>query len=183
MLQRQNQHVEACSVTLPIDEIHSDRTHSDLVLVCVARLPKRPDRQPLGSRCPDRVASSERQFCERLQYDLLFKWFLGLNITDQAFDPTTFTHNRKRLLKREVAEAFLEATVRQAKKQRLISEEHFTVDGVWILSSRHGRRSRAFARRMKRTRLGAADGTPRQTFTGNGGATRRTARRPTPRPA
>ena len=75
---------------------------------------------------------SERQFCERLQYDLLFKWFLGLNITDQAFDPTTFTHNRERLLKHEVAEAFLGATVRQAKKQRLISEEHFTVDGTLL---------------------------------------------------
>ena len=42
---------------------------------------------------------SERQFCERLQYDLLFKWFLGLNITDPAFDPTAFSHNRERLLK------------------------------------------------------------------------------------
>jgi len=67
---------------------------------------------------------SERQFCERLQYDILFKWFLGLNITDPAFDATTFTHNRERLLKHEVAEAFLGATVRQARTQRLISEEH-----------------------------------------------------------
>lgn len=75
---------------------------------------------------------SERQFCERLQYDLLFKWFLGLNITDPAFDPTTFTHNRKRLLKHEVAEAFLGATVREARSHRLISEDHFTVDGTLL---------------------------------------------------
>lgn len=75
---------------------------------------------------------SERQFCERLQYDLLFKWFLGLNITDPAFDPTTFTHNRERLLKHEVAEAFLGATVREAGSRRLISEDHFTVDGTLL---------------------------------------------------
>lgn len=73
---------------------------------------------------------SERQFCERLQYDLLFKWFLGLNITDAAFNATTFTHNRERLLKHEVAEAFLGATVREAGKRRLISEEHFSADGT-----------------------------------------------------
>lgn len=75
---------------------------------------------------------SERQFCERLQYDLLFKWFLGLNITDSAFDPTTFTHNRKRLLNHEVAEAFLGATVREARSRRLLSEDHFTVDGTLL---------------------------------------------------
>jgi transposase len=75
---------------------------------------------------------SERQFCERLQYDLLFKWFLGLNITDPAFDPTTFSHNRERLLRHEVAEAFLGATVREARKQRLLSEDHFTADGTLL---------------------------------------------------
>jgi len=75
---------------------------------------------------------SERQFCERLQYDLLFKWFLGLNITDPAFDATSFTKNRERLLKHEVAEAFLGATVREARNRRLISEDHFTVDGTLL---------------------------------------------------
>jgi transposase len=75
---------------------------------------------------------SERQFCERLQYDLLFKWFLGLNITDEAFDPSGFSHNRQRLLGQEIAEAFLGETVRQARKQRLISEDHFTVDGTLL---------------------------------------------------
>ena len=75
---------------------------------------------------------SERQFCERLQYDLLFKWFLGLNITDEAFDPSAFSHNRERLLEHEIAEAILGETVRQARKQRLISEDHFTVDGTLL---------------------------------------------------
>lgn len=75
---------------------------------------------------------SERQFCERLQYDLLFKWFLGLNITDPAFDATAFSHNRKRLLDHEVAEAFLGATVREARQRKLLSEDHFTVDGTLL---------------------------------------------------
>ena len=75
---------------------------------------------------------SERQFCERLRYDLLFKWFLGLNITDPAFDPTSFSHNRERLLKHEVAEAFLGATVRAARERKLVSEDHFTVDGTLL---------------------------------------------------
>lgn len=75
---------------------------------------------------------SERQFCERLQYDLLFKWFLGLNIMDPAFNPTTFTHNRDRLLEHEVAEAFLAATVEEASRQRLLSEDHFSVDGTLL---------------------------------------------------
>ena len=75
---------------------------------------------------------SERQFCERLQYDLLFKWFLGLNITDPAFDHSTFSKNRKRLLEHEVAEALLGEVVREARKRRLISEEHFSVDGTLL---------------------------------------------------
>ena len=75
---------------------------------------------------------SERQFCERLQYDLLFKWFLGLNITDAAFDHSTFSKNRKRLLEHEVAEALLGEVVREARKRRLISEDHFSVDGTLL---------------------------------------------------
>ena len=75
---------------------------------------------------------SERQFCERLQYDLLFKWFLDLNIMDPGFDATAFSHNRERLLQHEVASAFLAATVAQARKRRLLSEDHFTVDGTLL---------------------------------------------------
>lgn len=75
---------------------------------------------------------SERQFCERLQYDLLFKWFLGLNITDRAFDHSTFSKNRQRLLERGLAEALLGEVVREARRRRLISEDHFTVDGTLL---------------------------------------------------
>ena len=75
---------------------------------------------------------SERQFCERLQYDLLFKWFLGLNITDAAFDHSTFSKNRKRLLEHDLSEQLLGEVVREARKRRLISEEHFSVDGTLL---------------------------------------------------
>ena len=58
---------------------------------------------------------SERAFCERLNYDLLFKWFLDMRIDQPAFDATTFSKNRKRLLEHEVADLFFAAVVRQAK--------------------------------------------------------------------
>jgi transposase len=75
---------------------------------------------------------SERAFCERLNYDLLFKWFLGMRIDQAAFDPTTFTKNRARLLEHEVADEFFAAVVRQAKLRRYVSSEHFSVDGTLL---------------------------------------------------
>jgi transposase len=75
---------------------------------------------------------SERAFCERLHYDLLFKWFLDLPIDAPAFDPTTFTKNRERLLKAEIADRFFQAVVTQAKLRRYTSSEHFSVDGTLL---------------------------------------------------
>jgi transposase len=75
---------------------------------------------------------SERAFCERLNYDLLFKWFLDMRIDQPAFDATTFTKNRKRLLEHEVADEFFAAVVRRAKLRRYISSEHFSVDGTLL---------------------------------------------------
>ena len=75
---------------------------------------------------------SERQFCERLQYDLLFKWFLGLNIMDPAFDASTFSKNKQRLLDHRVAHEFLGAVVAEARRRKLLSEDHFTVDGTLL---------------------------------------------------
>ena len=75
---------------------------------------------------------SERAFCERLNYDLLFKWFLDLPIEAAAFDPTTFTKNRERLLEHEVADRFFAAVVRQARLRRYVSSEHFSVDGTLL---------------------------------------------------
>ena len=77
---------------------------------------------------------SERQFCERLQYDLLFKWFLDLNISDRAFDASTFSKNRKRLLEHQVAKAFSDAVMGEASRRGLLSNDHFTVDGTLLES-------------------------------------------------
>jgi transposase len=75
---------------------------------------------------------SEPAFCERLNYDLLFKWFLDMRIDQPAFDATSFTKNRKRLLGHEVADEFFAAVVRQAKPRRYISSDHFSVDGTLL---------------------------------------------------
>lgn len=75
---------------------------------------------------------SERQFCERLQYDLLFKWFLDLNSMDPAFDHSVFAKNKERLLRHAVAREFFSAIVEEARRRQLLSEEHFTVDGTLL---------------------------------------------------
>ena len=75
---------------------------------------------------------SERAFCERLNYDLLFKWFLDMRIDQPAFDATTFSKNRKRLLEHQVADEFFAAVVRQAKLRKYVSSDHFSVDGTLL---------------------------------------------------
>jgi transposase len=75
---------------------------------------------------------SERQFCERLEYDLLFKWFMDLNMEDAAFDASTFSKNRERLMEHDVAGQFMQAVLAEAQRRRLLSEEHFTVDGTLL---------------------------------------------------
>lgn len=75
---------------------------------------------------------SERQFCEQLRYNLLFRWFLDMDMVEPTFDATTFTKNRERLLAHDVAGEFFRAVVDQARKAHLMSSEHFTVDGTLI---------------------------------------------------
>jgi transposase len=77
---------------------------------------------------------SERQFCERLQYDLLFKWFLGLKIDEVAFDATSFSKNRERLMDNLVSKLFFQAVLEEARQLRLLSNQHFTVDGTLLES-------------------------------------------------
>ncbi len=75
---------------------------------------------------------SERQLMERIKYDLLFRWFVGLGIDEQEWDATVFTKNRDRLMEGEVAQRLLGAVMEQARSQDLLSEEHFTVDGTML---------------------------------------------------
>ena len=94
---------------------------------------------------------SERAFCERLNYDMLFKWFLDLAIDERAFDPTTFTKNRVRLLEHEIADRFFVAVVAQAKLRRYTSSR-----------ARNGRTRRTRRRRIPRRCCSASRTTPRR---------------------
>jgi len=75
---------------------------------------------------------SERMFCEQLNYNLLFRWFLDMDVTEPSFDHSTFSRNRARLLEHTVADEFFRAVVAQARALKLLSDEHFTVDGTLI---------------------------------------------------
>jgi transposase len=75
---------------------------------------------------------SERQLMEQLEYNLLFRWFVGLGMDDPVWSPTTFSKNRDRLLVGDIAAAFFEAVLIHADTARLLSDEHFTVDGTLL---------------------------------------------------
>jgi transposase len=75
---------------------------------------------------------SERQLMERLEFDLLFRWFVGLGIDDPVWDHSVFSKNRARLLDGEIAAKFLTAVLTQPRVKRLLSSEHFSVDGTLI---------------------------------------------------
>lgn len=75
---------------------------------------------------------SERLLMEEIDYSMLFRWFVGLNLDEEVWDPTTFSKNRDRLLGADVAKEFLAQVVAQAGAQGLTSDEHFTVDGTLL---------------------------------------------------
>jgi transposase len=75
---------------------------------------------------------SERQLMERLDFDLLFRWFVGLGIDDEVWDHSVFSKNRDRLLTSETAQDFLAALLAEPKVKRLLSHEHFSVDGTLL---------------------------------------------------
>lgn len=75
---------------------------------------------------------SERQLCEQLQYNMLFRWFVDMDLTEPAFDASTFSKNRDRLIEADIAGRFLTGIVAQAEKAGLMSADHFSVDGTLI---------------------------------------------------
>ena len=75
---------------------------------------------------------SERQLMERLEYDLLFRWFVGIGIDDAAWDHSTFSKNRERLLEGDIAAKFLAAVLAEPRVKKLLSTDHFSVDGTLI---------------------------------------------------
>jgi transposase len=75
---------------------------------------------------------SIRLLMEQIQHDILFRWFVGLSLEDDVWDPSTFSQNQERLLASEVAKKFFEKVLSQARSAKLLSDEHFTVDGTLI---------------------------------------------------
>ena len=76
--------------------------------------------------------TSERRLMEQLHYNLLFRWFVGLEMDDAVWDATVFSKNRERLIEADISQQLLLAVVEQARAKQLLSEEHFTVDGTLI---------------------------------------------------
>lgn len=75
---------------------------------------------------------SERLLMEQLNYNLLYRWFIGLNMDDAIWDPTVFSKNRERLLGGRIVQEFFAQVIEQARSRRLLSDEHFTVDGTLV---------------------------------------------------
>jgi transposase len=106
---------------------------------------------------------SERLLMEQLQYNLLFRWFVGLSMDDAVWAPTTFSKNRDRWLDGDIARAFFEDVVGQARDRRLLSDEHFTVDGT-LLEAWAGQKS--FTRKDQASQPPEDPGNPTGNFHG-----------------
>src|SRR3954454_11347219 len=96
--------------------------------------PSIPPERLLGARLLTALFSvpSDRAFCERLRYDLLFQWFLDLELEEEPFDASTFSKNQQRLLEHQVADEFFAEVVGLLREGNLLSEEHFSVDGTLV---------------------------------------------------
>ena len=135
---------------------------------------------------------SERQLMERLEFDLLFRWFVGLSADEPAWDHSTFSKNRDRLLDGEVAAKFLAAVLNRPKVKRLLSSQHFSADGTlieaWASLKSFKPKPDEAEERAVRPRTGPAakateraGATRRSTSRASGARTRRIARPPIPR--
>jgi transposase len=130
---------------------------------------------------------SERQLCEQLDYNLLFRWFVGMSMVEESFDASTFSKNRERLMSHHVAGVFFHHVVERARAAQLMSAEHFTVDGTLIeawaslksfrpkeeagehrreRNRRKGRRNRQRDSRRRRSRGAAGGSNPAVSFHG-----------------
>jgi transposase len=93
---------------------------------------------------------SERQLMERMEFALLFRWFVGLGVDDAVGDHSSFSKNRDRLLEGEIVAKFLTAVVSQPKVKWLLSSDHFSVDGTLLEAWRRSRASGARTERQRR---------------------------------
>ena len=117
-----------------VDEVLTQLSRRFDTMYASAGRPSIPPEKLLRAQLLQMLYSirSERLLMEEMDYNLLFRWFVGLNADDEVWDATTFTKNRDRLLEADVAKAFLARVVAQARAQGLTSDEHFTVDGTLL---------------------------------------------------
>ncbi len=123
---------------------------------------------------------SERMLMEQLNYNLLFRWFVGMNVDDAVWYVTVFTKNRERLLAANAAKRLFAEVLVQVRSHNLLSTEHFTVDGTLIeawAGHKSFKRKDGLTRTPQTTRA-----IPRLIFTASGAPTTPTNRRPTPKP-
>ena len=123
---------------------------------------------------------SERQLMERLEFDLLFRWFVGVGVDDAAWDHSTFSKNRERLLEGDIAAKLLNAVMAQPRVKRLLSTDHFSVDGTLIDAWASMKFSAE--RRVRRAAGRQWDATVKRTSMARSAPTRRTPRRPIRKP-
>ncbi len=139
-----------CSYLSPEERVPADHPLRSIREMCDWALKELSERfaglyAPLGRRsvAPEKLLRglllqvlfsirSERLLMEQLNYNLLFRWFVGLNLDEPVWDATMFSKNRERLLRGDIAQAFFEAVLNQARQQNLLSDEHFTVDGTLL---------------------------------------------------
>ena len=124
---------------------------------------------------------SERLLMEQLDYNLLFRWFVGLSADDPIWDATVFTKNRQRLLEGDIAQAFFDRVVAQARERGLLSDEHFTVDGTLVEAWASLKSFKPKGTPPPRRPMTPA--IRRSTSMASAGATPPTPRRPIPTPA
>lgn len=124
---------------------------------------------------------SERLLMERLEYDLLFRWFVGIGVDDAVWDHSVFSKNRDRLLEGDISAKFLAALLAQPKVKKLLSSDHFSVDGTLIeawASMKSVKPKEAPARRRRK----AADAMPKRTSMARNARTTPMLRPPIPMP-
>ena len=117
-----------------VDEVLSQLSRRFDQMYASAGRPSIPPEKLLRAQLLQMLYSvrSERLLMEEIDYSMLYRWFVGLNLDEEVWDPTTFTKNRDRLLQADVAKEFLAQVVAQARQRGLTSDEHFTVDGTLL---------------------------------------------------
>jgi len=122
------------AIRVMVDELLKQLSRRFDAMYAKVGRPSIPPEQLLRAQLLQMLYSirSERLLMEEIDYSMLFRWFVGLNLDDEVWDATVFTKNRDRLLEADVAKEFLAQVVEQARTKGLTSEEHFTVDGTLL---------------------------------------------------